>query len=96
MPSVIYKKSIEGFGITYIEAAAYGKGSIGGVYGGEKDAILDGQTGYLCDGNDLNVLYEVMFKCLKNNHYKNLGVNALNFSKKFNWNIIVKKYIELI
>ena len=62
----------------------------------EKDAILDGQTGYLCDGNDLNVLYEVMFKCLKNNHYKNLGVNALNFSKKFNWNIIVKKYIELI
>jgi phosphatidylinositol alpha-1,6-mannosyltransferase len=96
MPSVIYKKSIEGFGITYIEAAAYGKGSIGGIYGGEKDAILDGQTGYLCDGNDLNALYEVMFKCLKNNHYKNLGVNALNFSKKFNWNIVVKKYIELI
>ena len=25
MPSVIHKKSIEGFGISYIEAAAYGK-----------------------------------------------------------------------
>ena len=35
MPSVIYKKSVEGFGITYIEAASYGKPSIGGIYGGE-------------------------------------------------------------
>ena len=39
MPSVIYKKSVEGFGITYIEAASYGKPSIGGIYGGEGDAI---------------------------------------------------------
>ena len=32
MPSVVYKKSIEGFGITYIEAASYGTPSIGGIY----------------------------------------------------------------
>ena len=30
MPSVVYKKSVEGFGITFIEAASYGK-SIGGI-----------------------------------------------------------------
>ena len=42
MPSVIYKKSVEGFGITYIEAASYGKPSIGGIYGGEGDAIKSG------------------------------------------------------
>ena len=35
MPSVVYKKSVEGFGITYIEAASYGKPSIGGIFGGE-------------------------------------------------------------
>ena len=39
MPSVVYKKSVEGFGITYIEAASYGTPSIGGIYGGEGDAI---------------------------------------------------------
>jgi len=96
MPSVVYKKSVEGFGISYIEAASYGKPSIGGIYGGEGDAIKSGQTGYLCNGNDLNALYDTLLKLLKNNHYKELGKNALEFSKNFSWNKIVKKYIELI
>ena len=96
MPSVVYKKSVEGFGITYIEAASYGTPSVGGIYGGEGDAIKSGQTGYLCNGNDLNALYDTLSKILLNDHYKELGTNALNFSKNFSWNIIVKKYIELI
>ena len=96
MPSVIHKKSVEGFGITYIEAASYGKPSIGGIYGGEGDAIKSGKTGYLCNGNDLNAIYETLLKTLSNEHYKELGVNALKFSKDFNWEKIVKKYINLI
>ena len=96
MPSVVYKKSVEGFGITYIEAASYGTPSIGGIYGGEGDAIKSGQTGYLCNGNDLNALYYTLSKILVNDHFRDLGTNALNFSKNFSWNIIVKKYIELI
>ena len=96
MPSVIHKKSVEGFGITYIEAASYGKPSIGGIYGGERDAIKSGQTGYLCNGNDLNAIYDTLLKILNNNHYKELGAKALEFSKAFNWSKIIKKYIELI
>ena len=96
MPSIVYKKSIEGFGITYLEAACYGKPSIGGIYGGEADAIIEGKTGYLCDGNDLNALYETILKTLENENYKQLGSNALEFSKNFSWEKIVKKYIELI
>ena len=96
MPSVVYKKSVEGFGITYIEAASYGKPSIGGIYGGESDAIKNGQTGYLCNGNDLNDLYDNLLKILDKNNYEKLGVNAFEFSKNFNWDKIVKKYIELI
>ena len=96
MPSVVYKKSVEGFGITFIEAASYGKPSIAGIFGGEADAVLEGKTGYLCDGNDLNVLYETLLKMLNNDHYKKLGSNALEFSKNFSWDKIVKKYIELI
>ena len=60
MPSVVNKKSVEGFGITYIEAASYGKPSIGGIYGGEGDAIKSGVTGYLCNGNDLNAIYDTL------------------------------------
>ncbi len=96
MPSVIYKKSVEGFGITYIEAASYGKPSIGGIYGGEGDAIKSGQTGYLCNGNDLNAIYDTLLKTLANDHYLELGSNALEFSKEFSWEKIVKKYISLI
>ncbi len=96
MPSVIYKKSVEGFGIAYIEAASYGKPSIGGIYGGESDAVKSGQTGYLCNGNDLNAIYETLLKTLANDHYLELGANALEFSKDFSWEKIVKKYISLI
>ena len=96
MPSVVYKKSVEGFGITYIEAASYGKPSIGGIYGGEGDAIKSGQTGYLCNGNDLNAIYDTLLKILNNDQYLKLGANALEFSKEFSWEKIIKKYINLI
>jgi|TARA_B100001093_G_scaffold407249_1_gene395862 phosphatidyl-myo-inositol dimannoside synthase len=96
MPSIVYKKSVEGFGISFIEAACYGTPSIGGIFGGEADAIIEGKTGYLCNGNDLNTLYETMLKTLNNNNYKQLGSQALKFSDNFKWEKIVKKYIELI
>ena len=41
-------------------------------------------------------MYDTLLKILENNHYKELSANALEFSKNFNWNVIVKKYIELI
>ena len=96
MPSVIHKKSVEGFGISFIEAASYGKGSIGGIDGGESDAIKESETGYLCDGNDLNSIYDKIIKFFNNDKYKLFGENALEFSKNFKWRKIVKQYIELI
>ena len=96
MPSVVYKKSVEGFGISFIEAACYGKGSIGGKEGGEKDAIKDGETGYICDGSDLGSINEAIIKFFENDNYKKIGVQALVFSKKFNWNKIIKEYLQFI
>ena len=96
MPSVIYKKSVEGFGISFIEAAAYGTGSIGGIAGGASDAVQDGVTGYLCDGENLNSIYENIIKFYDNNNFKLLGKNAFTFSKDFHWDKIIKKYIKLI
>ena len=96
MPSVVYKKSVEGFGIAFIEAASYGKPSIGGIYGGEGDAIKSGITGYLCNGNDLNAIYDTLLKILSNKKYIELGANAFEFSKDFKWDKIIKNYINLI
>ena len=96
MPSIIHKRSVEGFGISYIEAASYGKLSIGGNSGGEKDAIKDGITGYICDGNNLESISMAIEKCFKNDNLNTLGKNALKFSQQFKWNLVVKKYLELI
>ena len=96
MPSIIYKKSVEGFGISFVEAGCYGKGSIGGIAGGEADAIEDGKTGYLCDGDDLSSIHETVLRFFENDNYKILGLRAKDFSKKFKWKNIIKKYLSLI
>tara|TARA_B110000967_G_scaffold24383_1_gene22444 strand:+ start:8001 stop:9092 length:1092 start_codon:yes stop_codon:yes gene_type:complete len=96
MPSIVYKKSVEGFGISFIEAGSYGKGSIGGIDGGAADAIENGRTGYLCDGNDLNSIYERILHFFQNDNYRILGLQAKTFSEKFKWEKIVKQYLSLI
>ena len=64
--------------------------------GGNPEMMKDGITGYLCDGNDLNSIYENIIKIFDDDKYKKLGSNALNFSKDFKWKKIVKSYTKLI
>ena len=96
MPSRIDKNSVEGFGISFIEAASYGVASIGGKDGGASDAILDKKTGLICDGNDLNSIYESIINLLKNDNFIKYGIHAKEFSENFYWNKIVKNYLKLI
>ena len=96
MPSILYKKSVEGFGISFIEAACYGVGSIGGKIGGASDAIKENSTGLICDGDNIESIYENIIKFFKNDNYKKFGNNAEKFSENFYWKIIVKKYLQLI
>tara|TARA_B100000700_G_scaffold78412_1_gene88033 strand:- start:1820 stop:2914 length:1095 start_codon:yes stop_codon:yes gene_type:complete len=96
MPSISYKKSIEGFGISFVEAASYGVGSIGGKHGGAEDAIQNEKTGLLCDGEDINEIYKNILKFFENDKYKEYGLNALKFSGNFSWDKVIKKYLNLI
>ena len=96
MPSRIEKKSVEGFGISFIEAASYGVGSIGGKDGGASDAIAHNKTGLICDGNDLNSIYDSVVNFFKDENFVKYGKNAQKFSEKFHWNKVVKNYLKLI
>ena len=96
MPSIIYKKSVEGFGIAYIEAAQFGVPSLGGKHGGESDAIIHEKTGLICDGNNLEEIYMSIDKLLKDRKYKDLGKLAKENSQKFHWDNIVKNYIRIL
>ena len=96
MPSRIEGKSVEGFGISFIEAASYGIGSIGGKDGGASDAIVHKKTGLICDGNDLNSIYDSVVDFFKNENYVKYGKNAKEFSEKFYWGKVIKNYLNLI
>ena len=96
MPSRIDKKSVEGFGISFMEAASYGVGSIGGKDGGASDAIAHNKTGLICDGNDLNSIYESVINFFTDNKSRQFGRAAQKFSENFYWDKIVKNYLKLI
>ena len=96
MPSRIDKKSVEGFGISFIEAASYGVASIGGKDGGASDAISHNKTGLICDGNNLNSIYDSVIDFFQNEKFIKFGKNSKKFSEKFYWNNIVKNYLKLI
>ncbi len=66
MPSYKVKKSIEGFGISYIEAAAYGIPSIAGIEGGVVDAVIDSSTGWCVNPLSLKDLSGTLMEAINN------------------------------
>ena len=96
MPSIISKKSVEGFGIAFVEAAQYGVPSIGGKDGGASDAIIHEKTGLICNGNSLDEIYSSISKLLENKSYIEFGKYAKENSIKFLWSNIIEKYKRIL
>ena len=96
MPSIVHKKSVEGFGIAFIEAALYGVPSIGGKDGGASDAIEHQKNGLICDGNSLDEIYSSINDLLSNKKYLEYGKNAKENSTKFYWDKIIEKYKKIL
>ena len=96
MPSVIHKKSVEGFGIAYVEAAQYGIPSIGGKDGGAADAIEHEKTGLICDGNNLDDVYSSINSMLENKKYLEYGKGAKDNVSKFYWSNIIEEYKKIL
>ena len=96
MPSIIYKKSVEGFGIVYIEAAQYGVPSLGGKDGGAADAIEHQKTGLICDGNELDEIYTSISSMVENNKYLEFGKAAKDQSSKFKWSEVIVEYKKIL
>ena len=96
MPSIIYKKSVEGFGIAYVEAAQYGIPSIGGKDGGASDAINHNKTGLICDGNNLEDISTSLNSMIENKKYIEFGKNAKEYVSKFQWNTIIDEYKKVL
>tara|TARA_Y100001958_G_C21172717_1_gene504155 strand:+ start:99 stop:1184 length:1086 start_codon:yes stop_codon:yes gene_type:complete len=96
MPSIIHKTSVEGFGISFIEAAQYGIPSIGGKDGGASDAITHNVSGLICDGNSLDDVYSSICSMFENNKHLEYGRNAKENVTKFYWSNIIDRYSKIL
>ena len=96
MPSIIHKKSVEGFGISYVEAAQYGVPSLGGKDGGASDAIDHEKTGLICDGNNLDEIYSSLSSMIENKKYLEFGKNAKDYVSKFEWEKVLEEYKKIL
>ncbi len=96
MPSIIHKTSVEGFGISFIEAAQYGVPSIGGKDGGASDAIVHNKTGLICDGNSLDEIYSSIDTLFEGNKYIEFAKECKTHAKNFLWDKIIENYKRIL
>ena len=64
MPGRTVDGTAEGFGIVYLEAAAFGKPAIAGRAGGAVEAVVHERTGLVVDGEDVPAVSEAVIRLL--------------------------------
>ena len=89
-------RSIEGFGIAYIEAAFFAIPSIASNVGGTPESVIENFTGKII--NNIENLFPVIRGLLINKtKIDELGLNAQKRAiKEFTWNHIASEYVSLM
>ena len=98
MPSYKVNDSIEGFGISYIEAAAYGVPSIAGIDGGVSDAVIDSETGWCVNPLDKSALSKTLQNAINNKDIREqYGIDAQKkFLDYFLGEKVFRKFVDTI
>ena len=87
---------IEGFGMAITEAAATGTPAIVGKGSGADDAVSDGQSGFLVDGEDEEQVVEKILSIVDNKQLRErLSNGAKKWASENSWENKVKQYIDL-
>jgi phosphatidylinositol alpha-1,6-mannosyltransferase len=90
--------SVEGFGIVYMEAAWYGVPALAGREGGAVDAVIDGQTGRICAGDDLEDVTRTLAALLGDAAGRQrLGAAAqVRARGALQWGQAIRAYLDLV
>ena len=87
---------VEGLGIVYLEASACGLPVLGGNSGGAPDAVLEGITGLVVDGRDVNQIANGAIKLLESDR-KAMGKAGRNRAvANWDWSIWGAKFVQLV
>jgi phosphatidylinositol alpha-1,6-mannosyltransferase len=94
LPNRRERDSVEGFGIVFVEAAAFGVPALAGADGGTADAVLDGETGLLVDGADDGAVRAALSRLLDESDWRRaLGRAAQQrFWREFAWPAAIERF----
>jgi phosphatidyl-myo-inositol dimannoside synthase len=98
MPSRRVGNSVEGFGISYVEAAWYGVPSVAGGDGGAADAVVNERTGLICDGADDEAVRGALSRLLDDEPLrKSFGAAAAELARaKHTWAVALPRYLAAV
>ena len=95
-PSLV-GESIEGFGMVFIDAAFHGIASIGTLSGGIPDAVINNETGLLCEEGNQASITKNIDKLLSNRELRiELGTNGKKRARnEYSWTSKVSEYLNI-
>jgi phosphatidyl-myo-inositol dimannoside synthase len=87
-------RSVEGFGSSFMEAAAYGVPEIAGSDGGTSDAVVDGTTGLVVDGESDAAVRDALMRMLDDpDRRREMGRAAHErYWREFAWDKAVDRF----
>lgn len=92
MPTITMPNSIEGFGISNVEAASFGLPCIVSNSGGTPESISD--NGYIVEENNISNLSKSIFDIF--NDLENFKNKSYKFASKFEKNLKIGEYLNCI
>jgi phosphatidylinositol alpha-1,6-mannosyltransferase len=97
-PNIKIPGSMEGFGINAIEGAACGRVVIASDLEGLKDAISDGQNGFLLEPGNAEIWTKKIKEVLLDDNFrKEFGQKAKRYTiEHYSWDIIAQRYLEVM
>jgi phosphatidylinositol alpha-1,6-mannosyltransferase len=96
--SRLFGLEVEGLGIVYLEASACGLPVIAGASGGAPDAVLDGVTGFVVDGQDNHEIATAAITLLSDlDQAKKMGAAGREWIiENWRWEIWSQRFNELL
>ncbi len=97
LPSIITDDGdAEGFPVVLMEGLAAGKICVATDASGADDVLEDSNDGFIIQPNDSKHILSVLLKINRLSEKKKqvISINAIETSKKFDWNNIAKNHVE--
>jgi phosphatidylinositol alpha-1,6-mannosyltransferase len=89
---------VEGLGIVYLEASSCGIPVVAGASGGAPDAVIEGKTGYVVDGRNVEEISQVIINLLSHEELRaEMGKNGREWVlAQWSWKSWSQRFAEIL